>query len=118
MNADLLIYLFDENARSQVSVFLWLLGIALFIFWVWSAIYVANRKVEDQTRKICWLLIVLFLGPLGSILYLFLGREKAGGESSTKVNSAFEEWLKGDSSRAYLSKEEQLEAFKSYIAKT
>lgn len=118
MNADLLIYLFDEKARPEASVFLWLVGVALFIFWIWSAIYVANSKVEDQTRKICWLLVVLFLGPLGSILYLFLGREKQGEEVSTKVDSAFKEWLNGDSSRAYLSKEEQLEAFKSYEAKT
>lgn len=106
MNADLLIYLFDDNARQQVSVFLWLLGIALFIFWIWSAIYVANSQVEDQTRKICWLLIVLFLGPLGSILYLLLGREKEGAESSTKAKDAFTEWLEADSSRAYLSKED------------
>jgi ABC-type Mn2+/Zn2+ transport system permease subunit len=52
-----------------------LLGLAVFGLWLWSLIHcVQNRYLNDNNRLIGILLIVL-LGILGSLVYLFLPRE-------------------------------------------
>ena len=90
---------------------LWLFGLLVFILWVWVAVYIANTKTKDSTRKICWLLIVLFFGPLGGLLYLICGKEK---EVAAEDMNAYEKWIQADPSRAYMSKEDRLLAFDNY----
>ena len=52
-----------------------LVGLAISGIWLWSLIHCAtNRRLTDTNRLIGILLIVL-LGPLGSLIYLFLPRE-------------------------------------------
>jgi hypothetical protein len=51
-----------------------LFGLAIFAFWLWSLIHCAmNRRLSDSNRVVGIVLIV-FLGPLGSLIYLFLPR--------------------------------------------
>jgi hypothetical protein len=51
------------------------LGLMIFGLWLWSLIHcVQNRFLSDNNRLIGILLIV-FLGILGSLVYLFLPRE-------------------------------------------
>ena len=49
--------------------------LTILTFWIWSVVYVANKKIEDSTQRVCWLLIILFLGPIGTILYFIAGRD-------------------------------------------
>ncbi|BCX50059.1 phospholipase D-nuclease [Haloferula helveola] len=52
-----------------------LIGLATLGVWLWSLIHcIRNRYLNDSNRIIGILLIVL-LGPLGSLIYLFLPRE-------------------------------------------
>ena len=50
-----------------------LLGIILFGFWLWMLIDCLKRKFKD---KIVWVVVMILLGPLGSILYYFLVKNK------------------------------------------
>jgi hypothetical protein len=50
-----------------------LLGLLAFGFWLWMLIDCLKRSFKD---KLLWVLIMIFLGPLGSILYFFLVKNK------------------------------------------
>lgn len=51
-----------------------LVGLAFLIFWIYTIVDVARNKFSDDTTKIVWLLVVIFLGLLGSLLYWIFGR--------------------------------------------
>ena len=52
-----------------------LFGVALFAVWLWVLIHcITNRRLTDTNRLIGILLIIL-LGHLGCLIYLFLPRE-------------------------------------------
>lgn len=52
-----------------------LMGLTISGLWLWSLIHCAtNQRISDTNRLIGILLIVL-LGPLGSLIYLCLPRE-------------------------------------------
>ncbi len=48
-------------------------------FWIWMLIHAITNKGLDGTEKIVWVLVVILLPFLGSLIYFFLGRPKAGG---------------------------------------
>ena len=51
-----------------------LVGLAFLIFWIYTIVDVARNKFSDDTTKIVWLLVVIFLGLLGSLIYWIFGR--------------------------------------------
>lgn len=60
---------------SALFIIIGIFGVATFILWLWSLIHcINNRYLSDQNRLIGILLIVL-LGIVGSLVYLFLPRE-------------------------------------------
>lgn len=87
-----------------------------FPIWVCSVVHVASKKTKEPTDRIVWLLVILFLGILGTILYFAFGREgKVESEiDSNKEAKDFENWKKGDSSRAFLNAEDQRAAFEDF----
>jgi len=52
-----------------------IIGIFLFvfIFWIWMLIDCLQRKFKD---KLLWVLVIIFAGILGAILYYFLVKRK------------------------------------------
>ena len=108
-------FFIEKYSFESDHIILWLLVIVVFVLWVFSAAYIANTKAEDPSRKICWLLIVLFFGPLGSLLYVICGREK---DVTDENKDAYEKWIQADPSRAYMNKEDRLEAFENYQKQT
>ncbi|MCC5790857.1 MAG: PLDc N-terminal domain-containing protein [Opitutales bacterium] len=66
---------FFFRLTEETGSFLWAVSLAIALAWIWSIIYLANKKFDDSIRKVCWLLILLFLGPLGTLLYFCFGRE-------------------------------------------
>jgi hypothetical protein len=51
-----------------------LIGLALLAFWIWSIVdAVKNPKLDSNTRLI-WVIVIVIVGPLGSLIYLFAGR--------------------------------------------
>jgi hypothetical protein len=64
----------DESVVFGTLAALVLISVVLGGLWLWSLIHcVLNKRLEDNTRLIGILLIVL-LGILGSLIYLFLPR--------------------------------------------
>jgi hypothetical protein len=55
------------------------ISLALFVFWVWMLIHAITNKGLRDTEKIVWVIVIIFLPFLGSLIYFFVGRPKAGG---------------------------------------
>ena len=56
-------------------IFLLLLSLALFIFVIWTLIDLLRNEFTGN-NKVIWLLTIILLPPLGSFLYVFIGREQ------------------------------------------
>lgn len=56
--------------------FIWMsMMFATFITWVYSLIETLKSEFKSKNGKIVWLLILIFLGPLGLLLYWIIGRK-------------------------------------------
>jgi len=62
-----------------VIMLLSLVSLALFIWALIDAI--KNPRLSDNERLI-WILVIVFVGCLGPILYLTIGRNKSGGPTA------------------------------------
>ena len=61
-----------------------LLLLIVIIIWSVALVAVANGRFIDNTTKICWFLIILFLNLLGVLLFVFWGRQQvANNKKST-----------------------------------
>ena len=56
--------------------------IFLFIFWILMIIDVAKRDFKEDSEKVVWILVLVFLGWLGAIIYYFVvkGDDKKKGK--------------------------------------
>lgn len=48
----------------------------LLIFWVMMIVDCTQRKFEDSTTRMMWLLIILLLPGIGALIYCFVGRKQ------------------------------------------
>ena len=66
-----------DESIIPIGIFglIFLVGIGSVVLWIWSLIHcIQNRYLTDNNRLIGIILIVL-LGLLGSLVYLFLPKE-------------------------------------------
>ena len=60
-------------AMGLICVFA-VIGIAALIFWIWTIVdAVKNPRLSDNTRLV-WILVIVFTGVIGSLIYLVAGR--------------------------------------------
>ncbi len=52
-----------------------ILGLAVFVFWLWALIDIVKSDFRDQATKIIWFVIVFFLYFLGAAIYYFFGQQ-------------------------------------------
>ena len=50
-------------------------GLALFGLWLWSLIHCCVNKQLSDTNRIIGIVLIVVLGIIGSLVYLFLPRE-------------------------------------------
>ncbi|MEK7224576.1 MAG: PLDc N-terminal domain-containing protein [Bacteroidota bacterium] len=50
--------------------------ILAFIIWIIGLVAVANGQFNDNTTKLCWFFIILFLNIIGILLFVFWGRKE------------------------------------------
>ena len=50
------------------------LAVGCFAFWVWSLVDCINNESSSGNDKIVWILLILFLGIIGTLLYMFIRR--------------------------------------------
>ena len=51
-----------------------LIGIIVFVFWLWMIIDCARRNFKNMAEKIVWLLITILGGWIGALIYLLVVR--------------------------------------------
>ncbi|MFW5860524.1 MAG: hypothetical protein ACOCYP_10905 [Planctomycetota bacterium] len=72
--------------ESTFAIMVGLIGLVwlmIFGLWVWSLIHcITNPRLSDSNRLI-GILIIIFLGPLGSLIYLAIPREPARRSGSS-----------------------------------
>lgn len=56
-----------------------LLGVAALAVWIWALIDAIRNPGLDDTMRIVWVLVIVFTGILGAIIYLILGRSTQAG---------------------------------------
>ena len=68
---------------SIVGIFAFLvlsvIVLAAFPFWIWMLIHAITNKGLNDTEKLIWVLVVLFLHFIGALIYFFVGRPRAVG---------------------------------------
>ncbi len=69
------------SAGAGLAIFMIVLFILLFavgilgtIFWIWMLVDCAKREFDS---KVAWILILVFTGVIGAILYYFIVKKKA-----------------------------------------
>lgn len=55
-----------------IMFFIVFLGLLLFIFWIWMVVDCAKRKFKNDTDKIVWILVIVFLNLVGAAIYYFV----------------------------------------------
>jgi hypothetical protein len=53
-----------------------LIGLLCLALWIWAIVDIVNSRFREDSTKIIWILLVIFLPFLGTILYYFVGREQ------------------------------------------
>jgi hypothetical protein len=60
----------------MLGLFALVIGILIFVFWIWMLVdCIKNTRLSD-TEKIVWVLVILFLHVLGAFVYFLAGRNK------------------------------------------
>ena len=56
-----------------------LLGIIAVVVWIWALIDAIRNPGLEDTMRIVWVLVIVFTGILGAIIYLIVGRSTQAG---------------------------------------
>lgn len=66
--------MFQPTLSESALVLLLVIGIPMALAWLGMLIQCANASFKSDGDKIAWVLILLFLGPIGAVMYLIGGR--------------------------------------------
>ena len=59
-----------------ISLVFGLVMLAMIAFWLWMLIDVITKCPSEENKKLIWILIVIFTGIIGAIIYYFVQRPK------------------------------------------
>ena len=54
-----------------------LFGIIIFLIWIWSLIHCIKNPYLSDNNRIIGVVLIVILGIIGSLVYLFLPRESS-----------------------------------------
>ena len=57
-------------------VIMFALSIGLLAFWIWALVDCCNNTPSEQNLKLVWILVIVFAGWIGAIIYLVAQRPK------------------------------------------
>ena len=52
--------------------FFLLIGLLFFVFWVIMLVDCATRKFKESSEKIVWIIVIIFTGIIGALIYYFV----------------------------------------------
>jgi hypothetical protein len=65
-----------------------LLLLLILVIWSIALVAVANGRFNDDTTKLCWFFIILFLNVLGVLLFVIWGRKEIYGKSNARAGDS------------------------------
>lgn len=51
-----------------------LIGLLCLILWIWALVDIMRSRFREESTKILWCVLVIFLPFIGTILYYIIGR--------------------------------------------
>ena len=62
-----------------IALMLFLVPLALLctVFWIWMLVHAITNKGLNDSEKIIWVLVIIFVHFIGALIYFFVGRPKA-----------------------------------------
>ncbi|TXK33872.1 PLDc_N domain-containing protein [Pontibacter qinzhouensis] len=66
-------FLFVGIGGPEILLILFFMGIPA-ILWLWALVDLLKSDFKNQTNKLVWTLVIIFLPVLGALLYLLIGR--------------------------------------------
>ena len=67
------------NRTMGALLFMGMVWFAVFLFfiiaWIWSIVDILRNEFTGY-NKIIWILVLIFLPPIGVLLYLFIGKSQ------------------------------------------
>lgn len=68
----------DPEAGALISLLFYSLvfaiGIPSCVFWIWMIIDCATKETDTNNNRLIWILLIVFLGVLGALLYVLIRR--------------------------------------------
>jgi prolipoprotein diacylglyceryltransferase len=52
-----------------------ILGILVLIFWIWMIVDAAKRNFREDWEKVVWIVVIVFGGWLGALVYFIVVRQ-------------------------------------------
>ncbi len=65
-----------------------LLIIASVVFWIWMIVDCLTRRFDNDSDKIVWIIVLIFLHFFGAIIYYFVVKAKDKDIENTRQNKA------------------------------
>jgi len=59
---------------ATAGAFALIIGLLLFIFWIWMIIDAAKRNFRQTWEKVVWIVIIVFGSWIGALVYLLVVR--------------------------------------------
>ena len=78
------IFSFLSGLGSVLGIIFIIILLMLVGFWIWMLV---DAIIKRFNNKILWILLIIILGPLGSLLYLIIGRAKIDNATNSIVNT-------------------------------
>ncbi|MGJ8722918.1 MAG: PLDc N-terminal domain-containing protein [Roseibacillus sp.] len=64
----------SQGAPIAVMILFFLIGIAVFAFWLWTLIDCLKNETSEGNDKLIWILVIVLAGWVGSLIYLLVRR--------------------------------------------
>lgn len=52
-------------------------SLALFGFWLWMLIHAIQNRGLNDSERILWVIVIVFVNLIGALIYFFVGRPRA-----------------------------------------
>lgn len=82
MNGDPTGLIFGMAGIAMMSV-IGLFVLAILVFWVWMLVDCIQHEFppQDQNAKIVWILVIIFAGWIGALIYFFVVKKAKAATS-------------------------------------
>ena len=66
----------ESSASIFVSIIRLVVVLGIMVFCIYVLVDILKSEFTNSINKVIWLILVLVTGPLGIILYFFIGRKQ------------------------------------------